>query len=73
MEEEIRQLCGERGLTVDRVERRGVVLVIYPKEGSSLPTVETLNEIAEAVDVEGVRYTTLGLDKGQGLIEGQNG
>ena len=67
MEEDIRQLCGKRGLTVDRVERRGVVLVIYPKKGSSLPAAEKLKEIAEAVDVEGIRYTTLG------LIEGQNG
>ena len=60
--EEIDGLCKERGLQIDGVRRRGTVLVLEPSADSPLPRASELAGLAEVIDVEGIRYVTLGLE-----------
>lgn len=59
--DEISALCAARGLEIDGVRRQGTVLVLEPAAGAALPEASKLAEVAEAIEVEGVRYVTLGL------------
>ncbi len=59
--EEIGAICAEWGLKIDKVRRQGTVLVLEPAVDTALPSAEALAGLAEAIEVEGVRYVTLGL------------
>ena len=54
--------CRRRGLSIRDVEQDGAVLILEPDGVVDLPEAPTLREIAEAIDVEGVRFVTLALD-----------
>ena len=54
--------CVSHGLQVVSVEQKGTVLVLHPKPGAPLPAASVLAQIADDVDVEGVRYVTVSID-----------
>ncbi len=60
--EKIRATCEEQGLAIDDVRQKGTVLVLEPRQGTSIPQPRELAALAEAIEVEGIRYVTLGLD-----------
>lgn len=59
----ILEQCRRCGLQVDDVERRGEVLLLHPAVDGQLPGSEQLNQLAETLDVQGIRYITLALDR----------
>ncbi len=57
----IARQCRHRGLQVERVERKGTVLVLHPEPGTTLPEASELTQIAGEVEIPGIRYVTVDL------------
>ena len=59
----VRQICGEHGLTIVEVRRRGVLLELVPADLAQVPDPEALRQIAEALGGDGIRHVALALEE----------
>lgn len=57
----ITSICQERGVDAVDVRVRGAVLIVEPRAGTVLPSVEALRDLASVLSERGHRYVTVDL------------